>query len=66
MLSHSNHAIYRMLSEESNVCDTNVLKVGRICKVVWSPTFIVGLCICNRWLGYEIFVIYFGLIRWHL
>jgi len=21
------------------------------CKVVWSPTFIVGLCECTRWLA---------------
>jgi len=29
---------YSMLCAERNVCDTNVLKVGHICKVVWSPT----------------------------
>ena len=27
-----------MLCAERNVCDTNVLKLGHICKVVWSPT----------------------------
>jgi len=27
-----------MLSAERNVCYTNVLKVGHICKVVWSST----------------------------
>ena len=29
---------YSMLCAERKVCDTNVLKVGHICKVVWSLT----------------------------